>query len=260
MTDDLTVSSVGNRITVQDKTTDNTFVYYIDGEYFVRQSCPVNSNIVSLLDIETPGAPNIEEYEEEYREIAISEPEILWWDDAGATIPGDPSSSFYTYEFSVVDWNLDHSGPSYVAGIESPAYSYIENDPRSTTSPRLKILSQPLDPGSPFTDNRMNELLISGYMRSQEVPANSPLLNVSLVNGRGTFVDELEGNEVLEYGFNASDLDTTQRIGIAGTRSTPASRVLIEEADTVDNDPARDLRIYGIGAEFLEDFTYGNDS
>jgi hypothetical protein len=238
MTNDLIISSVGNRIIAQDFSTGNTFIYHIDGGYFVRQGCPVHSQIVEYhvdTELNTPNP-------KQYREICILA-------DIDFTII-DPD---FTYEISVVDWNFDFDLPQYINGSVSPTYTARTNDPGSTTSPRLSVLTQPLDPGYPFTDNRMNMVLLSGHMRDNVDPAS---LQVSLVGGRGSFIDELESNVVLEYGFTSHNVDTTERISIDGIRSTPASRVLVEEI----GNPALDISIYGIGAEFLEESTYGNDS
>lgn len=236
------VSALGDRIIVQDGTNGDCLVYYIDDGYWVRQSCNIYTNIIEH-EQGSAAIPGFPAGNNNFN------PEVtLPFSVANQPVQAAIDRILDTDKYYVVDWEYDHYAPQQTDDIVPLPDSV--NDYNRPQSPRLRLMTQPLDSNGSFFDARINNLFISGYLEGTTTP-----LKVSLHGGRGTFLDILEAEQELEYGFDPEESDSSQRIPVPGNRSTPATRVAIEQIDT-----ASDLRIFGVGAIMLSDRTVDNDN
>lgn len=257
------VSALNDRIVVQNSTTGDTIVYHIDDQYFYRQDTSPQTNLVEF---------RVNNYSLLVPEGNVNQSVFI----GISRVPKPHLTIANTSVFYPLDWLFDYILPSYNDGNVVPPETFFLPDNFGLDEPLLKILTQPIDPGYPFTDNRMNQVLVSGYITSRQNqyqppyplipppmspgPALPALMKISLISGREAVSSNLEPVQELEYGFIPTGDDTSQRIPIDGNRSTPATRIYLEEVDDVDHDTALDISIYGIAAEFLEDNTVGNDA
>ena len=163
-----------------------------------------------------------------YRESASDSTHVL---SLGTTEPGNK----YNGGMAFVDWS---------GGMTSD----LENDFGETTVPRLEILTQPLSPNYPFYTDRPNKLLVSGYISDDD--GTEPYMEASILHGRNDLYTSGDAEQMLEYGFRKRGYDNTERISIPGVPARPANRFRLKQINS-----AQDIRIYGIGAEYLGDFT-----
>jgi hypothetical protein len=75
-------------------------------------------------------------------------------------------------------------------------------------------------------------------------------MEASILHGRNELAVSGDAEQVLEYGFRRRGYDNTERISIPGVPDRPANRFRLRQVNS-----AEDIRIYGIGAEYLGDFT-----
>lgn len=117
--------------------------------------------------------------------------------------------------------------------------SNYDSDAHDENLPRLSVETRDIPAaGSKFQTGRPTNIIVSGY-------ADSPM-TVELLSGRDDFEDAI----VNEYKFKTQQLDDVQRMPIGGVLSRPMYRVKVTQDDT-----AKDIRLYGIGLELLEDRT-----
>lgn len=135
-----------------------------------------------------------------------------------------------------------------IIGWHDDFSSSLENDTNHTDKPRLKFITQPLSPTMPFYTDRPNKLLVSGYI--DDTGGDEPYMEASIIHGRNELEESGDAVQVLEYRFRKRGYDNTERIPIPGTNDRPAQRFKLEQINS-----AQDIRIYGIGVEYLGDYT-----
>lgn len=135
-----------------------------------------------------------------------------------------------------IDWSGDFS-------VGTPT-----TDVGNAGAPSLLIKTHDIPADTtPFFTARPNNVFMAGLSEDTD-------LTVALNYGRsGVEADDTEAP--LEYGFIEQDHDNAQRLPVRGVKSRPSFNLSISQ-DTVG---ARDVRIHGIGVEFLEDYTVDND-
>jgi hypothetical protein len=144
---------------------------------------------------------------------------------------------------NIVDWSSDLT-------------EAITSDSENAAFPRLSLQTQPLPADNhPFFTARPHRLFVAGHF--------TETMDASILLGRSEFDEDFEledqvdpdDTKPLEYGVEVFDYDHVNEIRIGGVSSRAAHRFQLTQTD-----PAERMRVYGIGVEYLEDYTVGIDS
>lgn len=144
---------------------------------------------------------------------------------------------------NIVDWSDDFT-------------EVRATDQERPAGPLLEVQTQPMPGGNrPFFSGRTNLFLVAGYFDSS--------MSASIILGRKdipapyTEVDDQVGPDAtspLEYGVEPETHDQISRISVGGIASRQAHQLRLSQDST-----SNIMRVYGMGVEYVEDFTVDND-